>query len=504
MTQVGEDPEAMARPVMTFGATTGEILADRYRLEEQVDDDSGGRQIWRGADVVLRRPVAVVLRYPGGESAADMLNSAVAASRVAHANLVGVYDAIDEGHRAYVVREWVDGVALRDYLGESPLPPDRATTVGHAVASAVAAVHATDMVHGNVHPGTVLIGADGRVVLADGRGDGEATPEADIRAVGGVLYFALTGRWPHAELPSSRVRQLPDAVRDSNGTLSAPHQVRAGVPGYLDELTRELLDSRVPVPSAQALAAELGRLDAEAEAEAAMRAPFFDSEGPLGLGSAPAAEPARPAGRKIALGVVALLLVAAAGLFLSTRFLAPADADGPGPQSNATAGPPSTRPTEGGAKSITLTADQVRVVDPGGDRTELAGVEKVVDRDLDTGWETDTYNNNAKFGLLKPGMGIWVDLGEEQRAQVEVVLSTAGASAQLRTGTTDLPATKEGDEQMVASYRVVQEYTEHNGTKMVFNVEQPARYLLLWITSMPEVEEARYQIGVQEIMVTPR
>ena len=113
MTQVGEGHEAAeaAPPVMTFGApTVGEVLAERYQLEEHINDDSAGRQVWRGIDVVLRRPVAVVLRYPGGDSAPEMLQAAVAASRVVHPNLVGVYDAIDEDDRAYVVREWVDGL----------------------------------------------------------------------------------------------------------------------------------------------------------------------------------------------------------------------------------------------------------------------------------------------------------------------------------------------------------------------------------------------------------
>ena len=94
MTQVGEGQETTAddgRPVMTFGApTVGEVLAERYRLEEHVNNDSAGRQVWRGIDVILRRPVAVVLRYPGGDSATEMLQAAVAASRVIHPNLVSV------------------------------------------------------------------------------------------------------------------------------------------------------------------------------------------------------------------------------------------------------------------------------------------------------------------------------------------------------------------------------------------------------------------------------
>src|SRR5689334_2862289 len=249
---------------MTFGApTAGEILAERYQLEEHVNDDSAGRQVWRGIDVILRRPVAVVLRYPGGDSAAEMLQAAVDASRVIHPNLVGVYDAIDEGARAYVVREWVDGESLRELVSqEGPLDPARSTTIAHAIADALAAVHATGMVHGNVHPGTTLIADDGRVVLADARADAADSAEKDVRAVGGLLYYALTAHWPQAEVGRSAI---PDANRDGSGNPAAPRQIRAGVPAYLDDLTMDLLDKRVAAPEADALAAELARLDAAAD-----------------------------------------------------------------------------------------------------------------------------------------------------------------------------------------------------------------------------------------------
>jgi hypothetical protein len=150
VTQVGEGHETAAEadgPVMTFGTpAVGEILAERYQLEEHVNNDSAGRQVWRGIDVILRRPVAVVLRHPGGDPAAEMLEAAVDASRVIHPNLVGVYDAIDEGQRAYVVREWVEGQSLREMVaGQGPLDPARATGIARAITDALEAVHATGM-----------------------------------------------------------------------------------------------------------------------------------------------------------------------------------------------------------------------------------------------------------------------------------------------------------------------------------------------------------------------
>src|SRR5262245_12725269 len=315
----GHEVPAAQPQVLTYGApSVGEILAERYRLEEHIGNDSLGRQLWRGIDVILRRPVAVVLRYPGGESAGEMLSAAVAASRIVHPHLVGVYDAIDEGDRAYVVREWVDGIALRDLVAtEGPLDAFRSVTVGWAVTDAVAALHATGMAHGNIHPGTVLIANDGRVVLTDARADVTATPESDIRAIGAVLYCALTGHWPHAEAGPTSV---PDAVRDNSGSLAAPRQVRAGVPTHLDALVSDLLNPDLPVPAADVLAAELARLS---QGDDSLDYAAHDALGFEAFESAVATAPPPPraAGRKLATGVVLLLILALAGTLAAARVL---------------------------------------------------------------------------------------------------------------------------------------------------------------------------------------
>ncbi|GLH95237.1 protein kinase family protein [Phytohabitans aurantiacus] len=520
MTQVGEGREASESTpqVMTFGApSVGEILAERYELAEHINDDSAGRQVWRGVDVILRRPVAVVLRYPGGDSAAEMLQAAVAASRVIHPSLVGVYDAIDEteNDRAYVVREWVDGEALRDVVADGPLDATRTTTVAHAVADAVAAIHATGMVHGNIHPGTVLIGDDGRVVLADARADSADTSETDIRAIGGVLYFALTGHWPHDEVSPSN---LPDAVRDGSGAIAAPRQARAGVPAYLDDLTMDLLDKRLALPAADVLAAELARLDTAGDE------PYYEDAGPLrllgsgssGQGAAVARnapETTRPAGRKIAAGVAGLLAIAIVGLLFGMSALGGGDDSDAGatPAGNGT----SVSPAPGSDAPVTkpqpfpLTADQVRIVDPPtGNRKGLEGVDKIVDGDDNTGWAPYSYKT-ANFGNLKPGMGVLINLGQPRTvSSVTVTLSHPGASAELRSGDSDPGATSAGDDAIVKSYQRVgeEQFEKYDGTKMVFNGFDPDKkyqYLLFFITEMPATQDGQYpyRVDVQEIVV---
>ncbi|GAA0451015.1 hypothetical protein Ade02nite_75890 [Paractinoplanes deccanensis] len=505
MTQVGEGHETAADadgPVMTFGApAAGEVLAERYRLEEHVNNDSAGRQVWRGLDVILRRPVAVVLRYPGGDSAAEMLQAAVDASRVIHPSLVGVYDAIDEGARSYVVREWVDGESLRELVGsEGPIDTGRAITIAHAVADALAAVHATGMVHGNVHPGTILIGDDGRVVLADARADSADSVETDIRSVGGILYFALTGHWPHAEAGASH---LPDAARDAAGNPAAPRQIRAGIPAYLDDLTMDLLDRRVAAPEADALAAELARLDASEEE--------YEDVGPLRFAQNTTTEPSRSTS-KIFLGVAALVVIAAVGLVFGIRAITSSnDADpstttqaGVGTDNGATGEEQTPAPTP---KKIALTADMVRIVDPPqGDREDTGQAKYTVDNDPETAWETQRFKQ-ANFGTRKPGMGVLINLGSPRSlSEIEVEMSQPGVTMDIRAGTSDPGDTSEGDAKIMQTYkRLGDGDTVTDGTREVFSPFDPNQkyqYVLVFLTKLPPADEGGgFKVSVNKIEV---
>jgi hypothetical protein len=512
VTQVGEGHETAADdagPVMTFGApTVGEILADRYQLEEHVNNDSAGRQVWRGIDVILRRPVAVVLRYPGGASAAEMLQAAVDASRVIHPNLVGVYDAIDEGQRAYVVREWVDGEALRELVAQDgPLDPARATAIAHSIADALAAVHATGMVHGNVHPGTTLIGDDGRVVLADARADSADSVETDVRAVGGILYYALTGHWPHAEVGQSR---LPDASRDAAGVLATPRQIRAGVPAYLDDLTMDLLDKRVIAPEADALAAELARLDA-ADDE-------YEDVGPLRFAQGTATEPARST-RKIMVGVGALAVIAIIGLIFGIRAITnsddkPGGTVGAGATTGATQGSGTgstgdqTSPAQAPQK-IPLTASMVRLVDPPkGDRSHQDQAKNLVDNDPDTVWETQRFNR-SDFGHLKAGMGVLINLGTPRTiADVRVETSQPGVTMDVRTGTKDYGDSSAGDADTVKYYKKLSDSDSEktDGTRKIFdgfNEDTKYQYILVFLTDLPAADDngGGFKVAVTSVEV---
>jgi hypothetical protein len=482
-----DDPQARTPTpqVLEYGSPqVGEVLAERYRLEEHIGDDTLGRQLWRGSDVILQRPVTVVLRYPGGDSAAEMLSAAVTASRIVHPHLIGVYDAIDEGDRAYVVREWVEGTSLRKVVaGYGPLEADKAVAIAHAVAAAVSALHDTGMAHGNVQPGTVLIGDDGRVVLGDARADEAATAESDIRAIGAVLYCGLTGHWPHAE---AGVAAEADANRDQTGSVVAPHLVRAGIPNQVDQLATDLLSPNLDLPSADVLAGELSRLD-NAEDH---RALFADE--PLDLDAFESAaltpESATPTGRKMAIVIAALLVIAIVGTIAAVKTLGGDPASTPRAGTSGTAAP-GRAPSTGAAAAITIAANQVRVVAPVGDRDNADSVGNVVDGDGKTKWRTNHYVGAANFGnLSKQGIGIFIDLGKEVSVSfVQLDLGASGASVELRTGVTDPGDSREGDQAIVSSYQRVGEPKDNATTRTVLSGDPgiKVRYLFVWFTKLP-------------------
>ncbi|HEX6075355.1 MAG TPA: protein kinase family protein [Micromonosporaceae bacterium] len=490
----------------------GEVLADRYRIEQHVNDDSTGRQVWRGVDVILQRPVTIVLRSPGGVEADEMLSAAVAASRVVHPNIVGVYDAIDEGSRAYVIREWVEGHALRDVVLEAPLEPSRAIAVARAVADALSAVHATGVCHGNVHPGTVLLSVDGRVVLGDARANDQATAEGDVRAVGATLYCGLTGHWPPGIGPSRRAA-LPEAPILENGTIPSPGQLSGGVPEQLDTLTMRLLDPSVPAPGAAELALELARLGFHEPSYHHTagypedRYHAVNDAGPLGFVGVPQAGPARakPATAKPLVVVVAgLVAVVLAVLLVATSWSALFGPDS-GPPSSASGGDSQGNKTGQGAgepRSIDLTGDMVRMVDPPkGDRTEGNGTARAVDGDPTSGWPTQEYTS-PRFGNLKPGMGLLINLGKAQKVSaVNLKLSAPGARVSIRYGDQDYGDTSQGDDQIAKDFTEEVESRQIEATAEI-PVDVETQYLLVWITELPPYENGTsFKVQINEIQL---
>ncbi len=454
----------------------GELLAGRYRLDAVVDGNSNnGYSLWRGTDDLLSRDVSIELRVPGGELAQGMLSAASSAGRIQHANVLGVYDAVDEGDRAFVVREWVEGRTLTDVLrSDGPFDPYRAAELARTAADAVAAIHRTGMAHGQLDPGTVLLDDQGELTFTHLELSATVPPEEDVKAIGGLLYAALTGAWPLEA--SVGFRDLPEAVR-VDGRLCSPRQVRAGIPSYLDALAMDLLDPSIGQVSAETLAQEIRRYD------------IADPDlGPLStLPAEPA--PQRARWKRFGIPIAGIACILAAGLVVGAVGLP--DISG----SNYPLSGESGNGSDAGKQALRPAA--ASILDPEGDGSELAGAALTIDGKPQTAWQPDSYRR-ANFGGIKSGMGVVVDLGKATEVrEVEVSLSAPGASLQLRG------AAARGS--TISSYPTLGQPVQNAPAEVTFVLPQAVnvRFLVVWITELPRVATGSnpYHLGVQEVKV---
>ncbi|SDD57396.1 protein kinase family protein [Glycomyces harbinensis] len=488
--------------------SVGDLLAERYRLEEHVGGANGHRQLWRGVDVLLHRSVAVVLRSPGGEDAAPTMTAAVAASRAHVDSMVDVYDAVDEGRFAYVVREWVNGSSLRGVLERQTLSSAHAIELVASVADAVAALHEGGVTHADLHPGTILLSEDDRVMVTEPRNEPGNTPVEDVRALGATLYACLTGTWPR--VVAAENTGLPDAATDEWGRVLDAGTVVAGLTPRISQLTADLLDHTQAPPSAAELAVELRRLAETGGAEAVSVQPAATSMlGSINLARFKADTP--PAGMK-RLAVIAAVIAAVIFGGVVTSALVFGDGDDPADAADQVTGADTgTDATEDDTEvaaptEVELDADAIRVVDPpDGDRDQGEGVEAVIDGNASTGWSTNTYYNDPGFGNLKPGMGILIDLGEAREvASVRVQMTSAGATVGLLSGDEDPGDSSEGDQAIVDDFAVLAEPVTDADTNIELQAGgEAARYVVVWITELPE-SNGGFKITVSDINVFVR
>lgn len=490
--------------------SVGDLLAERYRLEEHVGGANGHRQLWRGVDVLLHRSVAVVLRSPGGEDAAPTMTAAVAASRTHVDSMVDVYDAVDEGRFAYVVREWVNGSSLRGVLEQQPLESGHALELVASVADAVAALHDGGVTHADLQPGSILLSEDDRVMVTEPRNEPGNTQVEDVRALGATLYACLTGAWPRV-VPAENTG-LPDAATDEWGRVLDADKVVPGLPRRLVSLTADLLDHSQTPPSAAELAVELRGL---AETGGAEPAPAQATSvlGAISLGRRGAADASTPPVGMKRLAVIAA--VAAAVIFAGVVGSAimfgggddPAGADDQIAGEDTGADPTSEDDTEIAAPTeAEITADDIRVVDPpDGDRNQGEGVEAAFDGNASTGWSTNTYRNDPAFGNLKPGMGILIDLGEAQEvASVRVQMTSAGATVGLLAGDEDPGDSSEGDQAIVDGFTELAPAVEDADTNIEIQAGgQATRYIVVWVTELPP-SSGGYKLTISDINVFVR
>jgi Protein kinase domain len=224
--------------------------------------------VYRAWDSALERAVALKVIAP--EHSRDpkfrrrFVREALATAGLDHPNVIPVYDAgEDEDGQLYIAMRFVNGDDLGTLLHESgALAPELAAEIVAQAASALDAAHARGLVHRDVKPANVLIARGGRphVYLTDfglakwedtttGAGltstggwmgtpdylapeqidGGQPDARTDVYALGCVLFAALTGKPPFADVPRLRkatahVQDPPPALRDVNAAVPKPFE----------------------------------------------------------------------------------------------------------------------------------------------------------------------------------------------------------------------------------------------------------------------------------------
>ncbi|MEU0740392.1 Stk1 family PASTA domain-containing Ser/Thr kinase [Streptomyces sp. NPDC006134] len=240
----------------------GQVLDGRYRVDARIAV-GGMATVYRAVDTRLDRVLALKVMHPTLAADASFverfIREAKSVARLAHPNVVQVFDQGTDGAYVYLAMEYVSGCTLRDVLRErGALQPRAALDILEPVLAALGAAHRAGFVHRDMKPENVLIGDDGRVKVADFGlvravdtvtnttgavlgtvsylapeqiEQGTADPRVDVYACGVVLYEMLTGAKPHDGDSPAQV-----LYRHLHEDVPPPSAAVPGMPYELDEL----------------------------------------------------------------------------------------------------------------------------------------------------------------------------------------------------------------------------------------------------------------------------
>lgn len=512
----------------TFTSEPGTRLGGRYRLEDRLAA-SGGWSAWKAIDEILARPVSVITFAPGFPRLQQVVTAARAASRLTDTRLTQVFDVEDSWEHPYIVLEWPVGDTLTDLLAAGKIEAPAGVRIVSEVATAIAGAHAAGIAHLCLQPEAVRWTAGGGLKLT-GLGIDAALagitaddPElTDTMGLGSLLYAVLTGMWPGSDHPYLPAAPLAD------GQPRRPRQVRAGVPSNLDDIASRALgiggrDSE-PFASTRELAQELAAAippapippaDHDRQARTMSRRDVRPVES-RDVGPARqyadwdsqdrgATTEHRPmsgrSGTRIAVAATVALLVVIGLSAAAIKYLhSPSSghpAAGHSKSSHTTTPPPQPVVlTPVGASGFDALRTQAQ--DPTDENSYLA--KNLIDHNS-AGWETQQYYGSSKFGNLKSGSGLILDMGKAVKvSSVQIRFGNQpGADVELKVGDSETRSAANEE-----SMTTVASATDVSGPH-TFTITNPVagQYLVVWFTNLPPLAQAhgKYMAQIFTIIV---
>ncbi len=141
-------------------AQAGQIIADRYRLDEPLGHGAMGK-IWRAQHLGFNGSVALKFLDPAIADNPETFNrfllEAQAAAAVRSAHVVQILDCGVDGSTPYISMELLHGETLDKRLRARPLTPQELDKVVREVAEALDNAHALGVIHRDLKPTNIFI-----------------------------------------------------------------------------------------------------------------------------------------------------------------------------------------------------------------------------------------------------------------------------------------------------------------------------------------------------------